>query len=168
VSLDFSGVQDNNDWWHLNLGQFDAGTVIHYFVGAIDGNGAVLVDNNNGVNYEIVVESDGFLTDYSSMGIPANFSGWSPSANQMTLVADYTWETEITFNVNNSNVKFKFAADNSWATNWGDADQIDTSMPILGQTADIGAADISVAGSMFGTFKFMFNEQTKWYSVEQL
>jgi alpha-amylase len=104
----------------------------------------------------------GFTSGYSSMSVAGNFQGWDPAANNMRLVANYTWE--YTAHVNHATPAFKFAANGNWTVSWGESGQSDYLMPI-GGTAD-GAADIVISNSLNGLYKFTFHETTLVYSVE--
>lgn len=46
-----AGVQGNNDWWHLNLGTFPAGTTIRYALEVRGGDGKSIWINNGGKDY---------------------------------------------------------------------------------------------------------------------
>ena len=51
--------------------------------------------------------ASGFTSGYSSMSVAGNFQGWDPAANNMRLIANYTWE--YTAYVNHSAPEFKLA-----------------------------------------------------------
>jgi len=59
-----------------------------------------------------------YLSDYSKVCIPGTHNGWNASGDEMTLIADYTWEGEITFGSSGSH-QYKFAMDGSWSVNRG-------------------------------------------------
>jgi glycosidase len=44
-----------NDWWHVNLGQFPAGTTIKYAVKIVNASNDEIWDNNGGLDFEAVV-----------------------------------------------------------------------------------------------------------------
>jgi len=71
----------------------------------------------------------------------------------MTLVDNYTWETEATFAANGS---FKFDVKADWSINFGDNNK--------DGVADQSGANISVP--VAGTYTVRFNDQTKVYTVE--
>ena len=105
----------------------------------------------------------GFASSYSSMTVAGNFQGWTASANNMRLVADYTWE--YTAYVNEATPEFKFAANGNWTTNWGDSDQSDYVLPI-GGTAESPGSNIIISNSLNGLYTFTFHETTLVYSAE--
>ena len=59
-----------------------------------------------------------YLSNYSSVAIPGSHNGWNPAGDQMTLIADYTWEGSITFSSSGSH-QYKFAMNGSWSINRG-------------------------------------------------
>ena len=105
----------------------------------------------------------GFASTHSSMTVAGDFQGWNAAANNMRLVADYTWE--YTAYVNWSSPQFKFAANGNWTTNWGDNDQADYLLPIDG-TAESFGSNIIISNSLNGLYTFTFHETTLVYSVE--
>jgi hypothetical protein len=113
-----------------------------------------------------------WLSSYSSMVVSGTnlFPGfdWKPEARNMTLVSNYVWELVHTVQ-QQANAKFKFTADGNWTTNWGDDNQSVTNVPITGQVAEQSSGvNIALGGQLNGTYRFLFNEQTRAYSVEKL
>jgi hypothetical protein len=106
------------------------------------------------------------LTSHASMTVAATFNGWDAGANNMVLVDDYTWRYVGTF-LGASNVEFKFAANGSWTTNWGDADQSDFVVPLTNGLGEQGAANIVISGTLDGIYAFTFNETSRAYSVSE-
>lgn len=51
AAMALAGQKGNNDWWHVKLGQFNAGDKVEYAVGTKDGNNKMLWDNNASKNY---------------------------------------------------------------------------------------------------------------------
>ena len=61
------------------------------------------------------------VSDFSSISVPGTMNNWSFS-DDMTLVADFTWQALINFSGqgdDNGPERFKIAANGSWDTNWG-------------------------------------------------
>ncbi|MDR0993877.1 MAG: hypothetical protein LBN38_04845, partial [Verrucomicrobiota bacterium] len=63
-----------------------------------------------------VGSASAFTSSYSGLAMPSSENGWN-TAPDFTLVADYTWQTQVAFSTNP--VQFKFTANNSWDINWG-------------------------------------------------
>jgi len=59
LPLTLAGDTGANDWWHLNLGKFPAGTDVKYAVMIEDGLGNQVWDNNNGQDFLAEVDSQG-------------------------------------------------------------------------------------------------------------
>ena len=108
-----------------------------------------------------------YLSNYSSMTVAGTFQGWNQNANNMSMTADYTWVSTQTLN-NATGVRFKFVANANWGINWGESNQSDLDIPILGQTAESGNGDILANGTLNGTYVFTFNEQTRAYTVVRI
>ncbi len=104
-----------------------------------------------------------FRSSYSNMTVAGTFNGWNQALNTMRLVADYTWSFDATLS-NASATRFKFVANSSWASNWGESNQSDREIPMSAE-AESGSQDILIDGTLNGTYRFTFNEQTRAYSV---
>ena len=103
-------------------------------------------------------------SSFSSMTAAGTFNGWNQNLKNMRLVADYTWQAEVNL-ANATGVRFKFVADTNWAINWGEQNQSDFALPVEG-TAERGNSDILVNGTLNGTYRITFNEQTGAYRLE--
>jgi hypothetical protein len=114
----------------------------------------------------LVVSYEAFDSNYDFMTVAGTFQGWDPTAANMQLVDDYTWQADLTLN-NQSAVRFKFVANKSWALNWGESDQWDFDLDIAGY-AESGAADINLNGALNGTYRFKFNELTRAYTLREV
>jgi hypothetical protein len=101
---------------------------------------------------------------YTAMTIAGSFNSWNETETNMFLVADYTWRCDLSF-TDLSGLNFKFTADGSWAQNWGDADQIETGIP-MSNVAENGAGNIAVIPTLSGLYRATFNELTGAYSME--
>tara|TARA_B100000745_G_scaffold108135_2_gene69271 strand:- start:2394 stop:3557 length:1164 start_codon:yes stop_codon:yes gene_type:complete len=91
--------------------------------------------------------STGFQTSYSSIAVPGTHNQWG-FADQMTLIADYTWR--ITGLSLTNGGFFKFAADNNWNMNWG--------ANCMAAGDDIGVPDGS------GSYTLTFDEMSGCYT----
>jgi hypothetical protein len=103
-------------------------------------------------------------TSYSSISVPGTFNAWNTTANPLRLVADGTWQADLSLN-SQTGVAFKFAANGSWTTNWGEYNQLATNVPFSGM-ADWESDNIVVSGTLSGSYRFTFNENTRGYRVE--
>ncbi|MBU0677508.1 MAG: hypothetical protein KJ626_05270 [Verrucomicrobia bacterium] len=106
------------------------------------------------------------LTNMSSMSVAGTFNGWDAAAVNMRLINDYTWRYTGAF-THESNVTFKFAANGSWTTNWGDNNQSDFTIPLTNNAGEQTGGDISITDPLHGLYNFTFNEQTLAYSVDR-
>ncbi len=104
-----------------------------------------------------------FASSYSSMSIAGDFQGWSPSANNMRLIADHTWEYVENI-VSSSGAWFKVAANGAWTVNWGDNNPSGTNLPLSGN-AETPGSDIRIGTALNGLYKFTFNETSLAYTV---
>jgi glycosidase len=95
-------------------------------------------------------------TGYATMSVAGTFNGWNPAANNMTLVGPHLWQWDATLN-NASGVEFKFTANGTWAINWGGTG--------LTSTGVYFGSNIVVAGTLNGTYRFQFDDQTFAYSL---
>ncbi|MCP5487564.1 MAG: DUF5110 domain-containing protein [Verrucomicrobia bacterium] len=105
-----------------------------------------------------------FASSYSHMAVAANFNQWNSGARNMTLVDDYIWAGVISID-NYDNAQLKFTANDTFAVNWGDNSQGDTSVPINLEAADASGANIQVPGNLNGLYSFEFNEATLEYRI---
>ncbi len=102
-------------------------------------------------------------TAYGGMTVAGTFNGWDQAASNMVLVGDYLWRYDTTFS-SAAGPAFKFVADGTWASNWGDADQIQF-LPPLNGTTDSGSSNILASGTLSGAYRFTWNEQTGAYTL---
>jgi hypothetical protein len=107
-----------------------------------------------------------FKSAYSSISVPGNFDdgpSWNTGTHQLTLVSDNVWlgVLDVTKNGN-----FKFAANNSWAVNWGRNYQSQkvSSVPTEDSPLNQGGEDIPLELPA-GQYRFMFFEETTTFSV---
>ncbi|WP_409421591.1 alpha amylase C-terminal domain-containing protein [Pseudaeromonas sp. ZJS20] len=97
-----------------------------------------------------------YTSTYDSMYFRGTPNSWAATA--MTLVANNTWQTTITFDGtgdSSGSQRFKFDVAGDWATNFGDnnADYV----------ADLTGSDITT--DVVGTYVVTFNDSTKVYSL---
>jgi hypothetical protein len=106
------------------------------------------------------------FSSYASLSVAATFNGWKSNANNMVLVDDYVWRYTGTF-LNESNVQFKFAANGTWVTNWGENNQTDNLLPLTNGVAEANGGNIQIVDVLDGLVTFTFNESTRSYHVSQ-
>jgi hypothetical protein len=102
--------------------------------------------------------------NYSPLTLAATFTGWIPAASNMTLIANNLWQFDVDLD-NETAVRFKFAANGSWTTNWGETNQTQLTAPITGTAVLAGNTNIAVAGIPDGIYRFTFNDATRAYSL---
>ncbi|HMP74170.1 MAG TPA: PKD domain-containing protein [Kiritimatiellia bacterium] len=108
----------------------------------------------------------GFQSSYSTMTMAGTFNSWNPAANNMQLVADYTWQVDLLF-MAGASVQFKFTANGGWAQNWGINNQGSSVAPFQA-TVVAGAGNILLNNIQTGTHRITFNEQSRSLSVSRL
>lgn len=101
--------------------------------------------------------------NYTCMAVAGTMNGWKTVSN-MTLVYHHTWRCETNL-VQPAGMEFKFAANNGWTFNWGDADQADQDAPFSG-TANSNATNIKANGILSGLYWFTFRDDTAEYSLD--
>lgn len=138
-----------------------------------DGNGHVTGVSGPSAACFFTVNTAGDVTAISrrvpttnTMAVAATFNGWSPTVANMNVAGDHLWRFDTTF-TNLSGVEFKFAANKSWAVNWGDNNQGQFGVPMSG-TGEGNGANIRVGTTLNGSYRFTFNDQTAQYSLEQV
>jgi hypothetical protein len=94
---------------------------------------------------------EGFSSTYDTMYFRGTPNSWETTP--MELVADYTWEIEVTFGSGTG--EFKFDVDTYWTTNFGD-DNND-------YTADYFGDNIPADSN--STYVIQFNDDTKVYTM---
>ena len=98
-------------------------------------------------------QTPGFAKNLTTLYARGTFNGWSTTP--LELVANNTWQTDITFDGQN-NQRFKLDVNGDWSQNFGDnnADGI----------LDASGGDIFYAG--MGSYRLTVNDQTMGYSLE--
>lgn len=107
---------------------------------------------------------DSFSSNYSSMTMAGTMNNWVANLNNMSLISNHTWRISVTL-TNQSDVKFKFVANGSWGTNWGESNQSDKDIPLQGGIAESSSQNILINGTLNGVYTFTFNEITRAYTV---
>ena len=111
-------------------------------------------------------------TYYTTMTLAGSFTAWNPALNNMTSVGDDTWEYIHNFSTPANGVAFKFAANGTWSTQWGETNQTDFLLPITNEYSEWGgppayaAHDIVISNTLNGLVRFRFNNASQIYSVE--
>ena len=103
----------------------------------------------------------GYLSAYSSVALPGTWNGWNPAGDPMTLIADWTWQGEITFS--SGSKEYKFAMDGGWGTNRGLGNSSGPNLPqtVTGLTQDGANIPINVpAGTVVFTYYEDIEEST--------
>jgi hypothetical protein len=115
------------------------------------------------LNY-LVVRKQPHLSSHTSMSVAGDFQGWNPAATNMVMISDHTWMYDVAIN-SSSGIYFKFAANGSWTTNCGRGAVFASSLPLVDVAGNPGGADIRVSNVFSGVYRFVFNEQTKNFSL---
>jgi alpha-glucosidase len=105
-----------------------------------------------------------FATNVGRISVAGTFNSFDPSLLNMHLQSDHVWQGDIQMN-NESSVRFKFTANGSFLTHWGESTQTPFSLPIA-RTATLAGGDIYVSGTLNGPYRFTFNEQTRAYTIQ--
>jgi len=106
---------------------------------------------------------------YGTMTVAGTFNGWNPAANNMQYVGSNTWQYDASFS-SLTNLQFKFAANGSWTTNWGEnvGSQTQFTVPLSGTGKLGGTTNIIANGTFNGYYRFTFDDQTLAYNVQPL
>jgi alpha-glucosidase len=120
------------------------------------------------IHVDWVTNSSQSSAAFNTMTLAASFlnPAWSATNNNMVQVSPHVWQFTGSF-AGGTNFQFKFAANGSWSTNWGDSSQSAFTVPLAG-TAQLAGGNISANGTFNGTYLFTFNDQTLAYSVTPL
>jgi hypothetical protein len=106
---------------------------------------------------------------YASMTLAGTFNGWNQTLNNMSLVANDTWQYDVIFN-SVTNIQFKFTANGAWTSNWGEnkGSQSQFAIPLSGTGKANSPTNILINAPLNGTYRFTFNDTTLAYSVLSL
>jgi hypothetical protein len=102
------------------------------------------------------------VSNYTNMSVAADFNGWNAGANNMHLVDHYTWQYTIGLDLP-AGAEFKFAAEGTWAVNWGETNQPAPFTDPLQGDAETNGGNIFVSGPLNGTYVFQFNDNSRAY-----
>ena len=105
------------------------------------------------------------LSSFHMLAIPNIQNGWITAGDAMNILTNYIWGDDIF--IPGPTFEFKFAANDSWAQNWGDNDQSGYNVPVSG-IGDSGGGNIVLSNLVSGTYRFIFNETSGVYSVSQV
>ena len=103
---------------------------------------------------------------YATLNVAGTFNGWNTGLTNMLLITNSWWQCDTIFPAT-TNVQFKFAANGTWAVNWGDNSQTQTNPPLFG-TAQSSGGNIFANVTSNGVYRFTFNDQTLAYSLQSL
>ena len=167
----------NGSWttnWGENNGSQTQFTVPLSGTGKLNGSSNILVNGTFNGLYRFAFNDQTLAysvtpvlaSPYATMSVPGTFNGWNPAANNMQLIANNTWQYDAAFS-SATNVQFKFAANGGWASNWGDNNQSVFTVPLSGSGESFGA-NIQVNGTLTGSYRFNFNDQTLVYSLQRI
>ena len=117
--------------------------------------------NDQTKRYGVTKTGGSYSRDYSSMSVAGTMNNWNPAANNMQVIADYTWSGTF---VLSGNAELKFAANGAWGSNWGDNNQPGTSAPLNGDLESNGG-NIRLLNLPGGTYRITMHERTRAYSV---
>ena len=108
---------------------------------------------------------------YGAMTVAGTFQTppWNPAGSNMVQTAGHIWQLDTTF-AGITNFQFKFAANGSWTTNWGEnpGSQAQSALPLSGTGKLGGTSNILATGTFNGTYRFTFNDLTLAYQVTPL
>ena len=103
---------------------------------------------------------------YDTVRVAGTFSGWG-GFYYLDRIAPNTWQGSVTM-TNQTGVQFKFLANDSWSTSWGEDNQTDLTLPISGDAEFNTTSNIFINGTLTGTYRFTFDDQYGNYTVEQV
>lgn len=114
-------------------------------------------------------------TYFNTMSVVGSFNGWPETATNMTPIGDDVWEYTHDFTPAVTNIQFKFVANQTWGSQWGETNQTDVTLPVDDENQradwDTGTGeDIEVVGVLNGLVRFRFTSthQNEKYSVESV
>jgi putative oxidoreductase len=102
--------------------------------------------------------------EVESINLAGSFNEWDLTATPMTRGQGRSWSVEYRFEIGGP-IEFKFAANESWDLNVGEADQDSAGFPVAG-TGELGAGNIRAYIPAPGTYRFTINEGTLGYQLE--
>lgn len=97
---------------------------------------------------------------YASISVAGGFNGWDTTSRPLTLVADHLWRGQY---YSSAEREFKFAANGTWDTNWGDNSQATAATPFR-DTANLNGNNIKISLPGDSSVTFLFNDATGEYA----
>ncbi len=106
---------------------------------------------------------------YVTMAVAGSHNGWATTPN-MVLVSNNIWVTTQT--ISSASGQFKFAANNSWTTNWG-GNAVITRVPAAAVAPSLSSPtysppDLNYAGLTPGSYRFIFNDTTQDFRIDRV
>lgn len=112
------------------------------------------------LNHTSPLVPDG-ISDYRIISIPGSDNQWSLTEDALACAADHIWCG--TFSRKAGTNEFKFAADGSWAINWGDSSGLVRAMPFRA-VATRNAGNIRMFLPASGSVRVLFHERSGAYA----
>lgn len=110
----------------------------------------------------LVLNANAYTSSYASMAAAGDFNGWNTTPN-MVLAADNVWVTTQTFAA--ADGKLKFAANGSWAINWG-GNAVFVRVPATASAPTPGGGDNIFNSLSNGPYRITFNDTNFEFRVE--
>ncbi len=101
---------------------------------------------------------------YATMAIAGSFNNWSTAETPMVLIAPGLWQRDLEIPASTQNIQFKFAANDSWDTNYGGLNQTRYLTPITWPAIEEGE-NIVLTDIPPGTYRFRFDEYRRRFTV---
>ena len=128
---------------------------VYTFTLSVTDNEGLASKNDAVISINVTKANTDFVSQYPTMTLRGTGNGWSAGA--MTLVADYTWSTQMTFTGNNTPERFKFDVYGDWGIDFGDTNA-DGYLEQRGGDIFVNAA---------GTYTITLNELDLTYTVKK-
>jgi len=106
-----------------------------------------------------------FTSTYTDISVPGDCfpTEWDVGANLLTLESDYVWSGTV--HILTTDGTFKFAANQSWTTNWGGNFTFLHPPALSVGTLSQGGANISFSGIATGEYTVTFYEQAAVFDI---
>ncbi len=116
-----------------------------------------------GLVWAILMGSAPMAQAWKSMSAVGTFNNWNVSDANMLEITSHVWMATLRLTATNR-AAFKFAADASWANQWGETNQAGFALPVAGQ-AEPNGNDVVLSNVTAGAHVFRFDDNTRVYSV---
>jgi hypothetical protein len=103
-------------------------------------------------------------SNYKRMAVAGTFNGWRPDLDYLKLVNDYAWQGAVWIDTCGTH-EFKFAADGTWAANWGSCSGRTVKAPAV-TAACPGQGNMKLVITRPDFYFFMFNERSNLIFVD--